>query len=146
MLAVRIRMRTGLLLDGITVKRSSQKKPWNQAGGSGFRLKKRRKFSFTFQKNNDSLHLLASPMSPKNILENLFILPPKAMLMLFATAVLLVGGYFFTLYAMHGFSPDFLEINKCVESGGRWNYKSRCCEQVYESKMSYDQGSEKSYP
>lgn len=85
-------------------------------------------------------------MSPKNILENLFILPPKAMLMLVATAVLLVGGYFFTLYAIHGFSPDFLKINKCVESGGRWDYKSRNCEQVFESKNSYDLSSEKNYP
>jgi hypothetical protein len=74
----------------------------------------------------------------KSILENLSILPPKAIVMLLATAVLLVGGYFFTLYAIHGFSPDFLEINKCVESGGRWNHKSRSCEQVYESKMSYE--------
>lgn len=82
----------------------------------------------------------------KSILENLSILPPKAIVMLLATAVLLVGGYFFTLYAIHGFSPDFLEINKCVESGGRWNHKSRSCEQVYESKMSYDQGRENSYP
>jgi hypothetical protein len=85
-------------------------------------------------------------MSLKSVLEKLFILPPKAMLMLLATAVLLVGGYFFTLYAIHGFSPDFLKINKCVESGGRWNYKSRSCEQVFESKMSYDQGSERAYP
>jgi len=74
----------------------------------------------------------------KSILENLSILPPKAIVMLLATAVLLLGGYFFTLYAIHGFSPDFLEINKCVESGGRWNHKSRSCEQVYESKMSYE--------
>ena len=85
-------------------------------------------------------------MSLKSILENLSILPPKAMLMLVATAVLLVGGYFFTLYVIHGFSPDFLEINKCVESGGRWNSKTRSCEQAYESKMSYDQGSANSYP
>ena len=73
-------------------------------------------------------------------------MPLKAILMLLGTAVLIIGGYFFSLYAIHGFSPDFLEINKCVESGGRWNYKSRRCEQVYESKMSYYQGSEKSYP
>ena len=85
-------------------------------------------------------------MSLKSILDNLSILPPKAMLMLVAPAVLLVVGYFFTLYAIHGFSPDFLKINKCVESGGRWDYKSRNCEQVYESKISYDQGSEKNYP
>lgn len=85
-------------------------------------------------------------MSLKSILENLAILPPKAMLMLIATAVLLVGGYFFTLYAIHGFSPDFLKINKCVESGGRWNYKTRSCEQVFESKSAYDMGSGTSYP
>lgn len=85
-------------------------------------------------------------MSLKSILENLSILPPKAILMLLGTAVLIVGGYFFTLYAIHGFSPDFLEINKCVESGGRWNYKTRSCEQVFESKSSYDTGRGTSYP
>lgn len=85
-------------------------------------------------------------MSLQTILANLCVLPPKALLMISATAVLLVAGYFFTLYAIIGSSPDFLEINKCVESGGRRNYKSRRCEQVDESKMSYDQSSEKSYP
>jgi len=79
-------------------------------------------------------------MSLKSILDKLCILPPKAMLLLVGTAILLVGGYFFSLYAIHGFSPDFLKINKCVESGGRWNYKTRTCEQVFESKSSYDQG------
>ncbi len=52
------------------------------------------------------------------------------MLMLVATAILLIVGYFLSLYKLHVLSPDFLEINKCVESGGRWNYKSRHCEQV----------------
>lgn len=85
-------------------------------------------------------------MSLKSILENLEFLPPKALLMLVATAVLLVGGYFFTLYAIHGFSPDFLKINECVESGGRWNYKTRTCEQVFESKSSYDMGRGTAYP
>lgn len=85
-------------------------------------------------------------MSLKSILENLEFLPRKALLMLTGTAVLLVGGYFFTLYAIHGFSPDFLKINKCVESGGRWNHKTRTCEQVFESKSSYDTNRENSYP
>lgn len=85
-------------------------------------------------------------MSLKSILDNLSFLPPKAMLMLVSTAFLLVGGYFFTLYAIHGFSPDFLKINKCVESGGRWNYKTRSCEQVFESKSVYGQGMGTSYP
>ncbi|MFM8717284.1 MAG: hypothetical protein ACKOF3_11000 [Spartobacteria bacterium] len=81
----------------------------------------------------------------KNILEKLSYLPPKVMLMLVGTAILLVGGYFFSLYAIHGFSPDFLKINKCVESGGRWNYKTRSCEQVFESKSSYNQGTATPY-
>jgi len=59
-------------------------------------------------------------------------MPIKAILMLIGTAILVVGGYFFTLYVIHGFSPDFLEINKCVESGGRWNAKERHCEKFYE--------------
>ena len=46
--------------------------------------------------------------------------------------MLVIGGYFFTLYVIHGFSPDFLEINNCVESGGRWNAKERHCEKFYE--------------
>lgn len=81
----------------------------------------------------------------KNILEKISYLPPKVMLMLVGTAILLVGGYFFSLYAIHGFSPDFLKINKCVESGGRWNYKTRSCEQVFESKSSYNQGTATPY-
>jgi hypothetical protein len=73
-------------------------------------------------------------MQLKFLLEKLCVLPPKAMLMLLATAIILIGGYFFTLYAIHGFSPDFLAINQCVESGGRWNYKTRQCEQTFEPK------------
>ena len=73
-------------------------------------------------------------MSFESILENLA-MPPKAILMLLGTALFLIVGYFFSLYAIHGFSPDFLEINKCVESGGRWNYKTRRCEQTYESNI-----------
>jgi len=85
-------------------------------------------------------------MSLQSILVKLCVLPPKAMLMLFATAVLLIGGYFFTLYAIHGFSPDFLEINKCVESGGRWDYKTRHCEQIFDAKSFIDQTAPKLDP
>lgn len=63
-------------------------------------------------------------------------MPLKAILMLIGTAILLLAGYFFSLYAIHGFSPDFLEINKCVESGGRWNSKTRSCEKFYDLKTS----------
>jgi hypothetical protein len=48
MLAVRIKIRTGLLLDGITRQQSSQKKPWNQAGEEMFRLKKGESFLLRF--------------------------------------------------------------------------------------------------
>ena len=56
------------------------------------------------------------------------ILPLKAVYSILGAAVLLVGGYYFSLYAIHGFDRDFLSINKCVESGGRWNHQLRICE------------------
>lgn len=66
-----------------------------------------------------------------NILEVLSeLLPLKAVLMIIGTATAIVFGYFFTLYAIHGFDRDFLEINKCVEAGGRWNHKLRVCEKI----------------
>ncbi len=61
-------------------------------------------------------------------------MPLKAIIMLTGTAILIVCGYFFSLFAIHGFSPDFLQINTCVEAGGRWNSKERRCEQVYDLK------------
>jgi hypothetical protein len=66
-----------------------------------------------------------------NILEAIGeLLPPKAVMMVLITALVIVGGYYFSLYAIHGFEPDFLQINKCVESGGRWNHKLRVCEKI----------------
>lgn len=61
-------------------------------------------------------------------------MPLKAIFMLLGTAILIVAGYYFSIYAIHGFDPDFLEINKCVESGGRWDKKERRCEQAYDLK------------
>ena len=61
-------------------------------------------------------------------------MPLKAIIMLTGTAILIVCGYFFSLFAIHGFSPAFLQINKCVEAGGRWKSKERLCEQVYDLK------------
>jgi hypothetical protein len=58
------------------------------------------------------------------------LIPLKAVFTILGAAVLLVGGYFFSLYAIHGFDPDFLQINECVESGGRWNSKLRICEKL----------------
>jgi len=57
-------------------------------------------------------------------------MPLKAIFLLAGTAVFLTAAYFFSLYAMHGFSPDFLKINACVEAGGRWNAKLRTCEKL----------------
>jgi len=56
--------------------------------------------------------------------------PPKIVLLLLLTGVLLLAAYYFSLFAIHGFSPDFLKINRCLESGGRWNAVERRCEQV----------------
>jgi hypothetical protein len=68
-----------------------------------------------------------------------YLMPLKAVIMLLGTAILIVLGYFFSLYAIHGFNPDFLQINKCVESGGRWNSKERRCEQVYDLKSIHEE-------
>lgn len=58
------------------------------------------------------------------------LVPIKALVTLLATGLVLVAGYYFSLYAIHGFDRDFLAINKCVESGGRWNPKLRICEKL----------------
>ena len=66
-----------------------------------------------------------------NILEAVGeLLPLKPVIMLLVTALVIVGGYYFSLFAIHGFDRDFLQINKCVESGGRWNHKLRVCEKI----------------
>jgi hypothetical protein len=57
-------------------------------------------------------------------------MPLKAIVLLLGTAIFITLAYFFSLFAIHGFSPDFLEINKCIESGGRWNYDLRTCEKL----------------
>lgn len=66
-----------------------------------------------------------------NILEALGeLLPLKALVMILGAALLIVVGYYFSLYVIHGFDSDFLKINKCVESGGRWNHQLRVCEKI----------------
>ena len=55
-------------------------------------------------------------------------MPLKALFLIAATVICLTGGYFFSIYAACGFNRDFLAINSCTESGGRWNYESRSCE------------------
>lgn len=72
-----------------------------------------------------------SPMTRSDMLGPLVALfPLKAVVTLLVAAVLLVGGYYFSLYAIHGFDRDFLAINECVESGGRWNHQLRICEKL----------------
>ena len=74
---------------------------------------------------------LADAFPRSNTLEALGgLLPLKAVLMVAGAALLIVGGYYFSLYAIHGFDADFLKINKCVESGGRWNHQLRVCEKI----------------
>ena len=35
--------------------------------------------------------------------------------------------YLGLLFAAHGFSRDFLEIDTCLDSGGAWDYTNRWC-------------------
>jgi hypothetical protein len=57
-------------------------------------------------------------------------MPLKALILVAVTAMVLVAGYYFSLWATHGFDRDFLAIHKCIESGGRWNHERRECESV----------------
>ncbi len=56
--------------------------------------------------------------------------PLKSVGFLLLTGVLLLAAYYFSLFAIHGFSADFLKINRCLEAGGRWNAAERRCERV----------------
>jgi len=48
-----------------------------------------------------------------------------------AAAVLLICGlYFGGLFVAHGFNPDFLSIDSCLDRGGQWDDASRSCEGV----------------
>ncbi len=42
--------------------------------------------------------------------------------------VLVVALYFVLLFVLHDFNPDFLNVDRCLDSGGRWNYQLRLCE------------------
>lgn len=37
-------------------------------------------------------------------------------------------GYELFLWGAHGFSKDYSKIDKCLDSGGRWNYEKHECE------------------
>jgi hypothetical protein len=36
--------------------------------------------------------------------------------------------YLGALFISCGGNPDFLSIDSCLDSGGRWNYETRTCE------------------
>lgn len=44
----------------------------------------------------------------------------------------LICLYLFTLWSLHGYSPYFLQIDRCLDYGGGWNYETNICE--YEEK------------
>jgi hypothetical protein len=52
-----------------------------------------------------------------------------------AAAALICGGLVFiaviycgALFVAHHGDPDFLSIDSCLGSGGKWNYTTRTCE------------------
>jgi hypothetical protein len=50
-----------------------------------------------------------------------------------AAALLAAGAvtvllYVAMLFISHGFNPDFLAIDACLDDGKRWNYEDRQCE------------------
>jgi hypothetical protein len=71
----------------------------------------------------------ADPFGRSNAFEAIgALIPLKPLFTLLATGIILVAGYYFSLYALHGFDADFLAINKCVEAGGRWDRQLRICQ------------------
>ena len=51
-----------------------------------------------------------------------------AALAVFGGFALLTLLYYGALFAIHGFDPDFLDIDSCLDDGGMWNYQIRACE------------------
>ncbi len=41
---------------------------------------------------------------------------------------ILAAFYIGALYMAHDFNPDFMKIDSCLDSGGRWNYETRSCD------------------
>lgn len=52
----------------------------------------------------------------------------KARTILGAALLLTPLLYFGSLFVEYDFNPDFLAIDSCLDSGGRWNYTTRTCE------------------
>jgi len=68
---------------------------------------------------------------------SLFLIPSKRRLAirlslgvgaLFAGLAVLTLGYYGVLFLALGRSPDFLDIDSCLDAGGMWNYATRTCE------------------
>ena len=49
----------------------------------------------------------------------------SALLAAVAVTILL---YVAMVFISHGFNPDFLAIDACLDDGQRWNYEDRLCE------------------
>ena len=47
---------------------------------------------------------------------------------LFGALGLIIVVYLAALFISHGGNPDFLTIDSCLDSGGKWNYEARMCE------------------
>jgi hypothetical protein len=44
------------------------------------------------------------------------------------SALLLAIVYLGALFFAHRANPDFLSMDSCLDSGGKWNYTTRTCE------------------
>ena len=52
----------------------------------------------------------------------------KTLLIIFGVLFVLALIYSVALFIAHKGNRDFLAIDSCLDSGGRWNYKTRTCE------------------
>ena len=55
------------------------------------------------------------------------------------TALALVSplvAYYGFLFHAHGFNPDFLRIDSCLDAGGSWDYENQKCNRLKDEDKS----------
>ncbi|MEK7516926.1 MAG: hypothetical protein AAB583_00065, partial [Patescibacteria group bacterium] len=61
----------------------------------------------------------------------------KVVFIVFISLFTIILLYYAALFVVHDFSPNFLQIDRCLDKGGAWDYKNSVCK-LYTS----DKGSE----
>lgn len=71
---------------------------------------------------------LAVSLDQKRLIKNTRELILRAALATVFALALFFAGAMVWLWAASGFDPYFMQIDTCLDSGGRWNYETCACE------------------